>query len=118
MSKMFNFDPRFQHPFTCYVAGLTQSGKSHFVFKLISLSTTAIFSPPEETVWCYGEYQDAFPDRSDSVEFIEGLPDSNLLDGRQTLLIIDDIMSEIDSRVMKFFTKGSHHTNTNTIYIS
>ena len=118
MLKTFNFDQRFQHPFTCYVAGPTQSGKSHFVFKLISLSTTAIFPPPERTVWCYGEYQDAFRDRSDSMEFIEGLPDSNLLDGRRTLLIIDDLMSETDSRVTKLFTKGLHHKNASVIYIS
>ena len=118
MSKTFDFDPRFQQPFTCYVAGPTQSGKSHFVFKLISLSNTVIFPPPERTVWCYGEYQDAFRDWSDNVEFIGGLTDSNLLDGRRTLLIIDDLMSETDSRVTKLFTKGSHHKNASVIYIS
>ena len=104
MSKTFNFDPRFQHPSTCYVADPTQSGKSHFVFKLIGLSTTVIFPPPERTVWCYGECENAFRDWSDNVEFIEGLPDSNLLDGRRTLLIIDDLMSKTDSRVTKLFT--------------
>ena len=69
-------------------------------------------------MWCYGEYQDAFRDRSDSMEFIEGLPDSNFLDGRRTLLIIDELMSETDSRVTKLFTKGSHHKNASVIYIS
>ena len=118
MSKQFDFDPRFQHPFTCYIAGPTQSGKSHFVFKLIKLCSVAIFPPPERIVWCYGEYQKAFSDRSGDVEFVEGLPDSSLLDGRRTLLIIDDLMSETDSRVTNLFTKGSHHKNASVIYIS
>ena len=34
------------------------------------------------------------------------------------LLIIDDLMSETDSRVTKLFTKGSHHKNASVIYIS
>ena len=33
-------------------------------------------------------------------------------------LIIDDLMSETDSRVTKLFTKGSHHKNASVIYIS
>ena len=81
MLKTFIFDPRFQHPFMCYVAGPTPSGRSHFVFKLINLSTTAIFPPLEQTVWCYGEYQTAFRDHSNSVEFIKGFPDNYLFDG-------------------------------------
>ena len=44
----------------------------------------------------------------------------NILDvGKKgTLLIIDDLMSETDSRVTKIFTKGSHHLNCSEIYIS
>ena len=33
-------------------------------------------------------------------------------------MIIDDLMSKTDSRVTKLFTKGSHHTNASSIYIS
>ena len=79
MSKQFDFDPRFQHPFT----GPTQFGKSHFVFQIIDLCSVAIFLPPERIVWCYGEYQKTFSDRSGDVEFVEDLPDATLLDGRR-----------------------------------
>ena len=44
----------------------------------------------------------------------------NILDGgkKRMLLIIDDFMSETDTRVTKIFTKGSHHLNCSVIYIS
>jgi len=41
-----------------------------------------------------------------------------MLDGKRTLLIIDDLMAETDSRITKLFTKGSHHKNTSIVYIS
>ena len=34
------------------------------------------------------------------------------------LLIINDLMSETDTRVTKIFSKGSHHLNCSMIYIS
>ena len=86
MSKHFYFDSRFQHPFTSYIAGPTQSGKPFFVFELIDFRSVAIFPPPERIVWCYGEYHDAsFCHRSDKVEFVEGLTDVTLLDSRRIL---------------------------------
>ena len=69
-------------------------------------------------MWCYGEYQKAFSNRSNDVEFVDGLPDFSLLDGRRTLLIIDDLMFETDARVTNLCTKGSHHKNASVIYIS
>jgi hypothetical protein len=53
-----------------------------------------------------------------AVEFHEGIPDSSMLDGRRTLLIIDDLMAETDGRVTNIFTKGSHHKNASVVYIS
>jgi hypothetical protein len=41
-----------------------------------------------------------------------------MLDGRRTLLIIDDLMAETDGRVTNIFTKGSHHKNASVVYIS
>jgi len=70
-------------------------------------------------VWYYGSHQpDLFRELGDKVEFIEGIPNTELLDGRRTLLIIDDLMSETDGRITKLFTKGSHHMNTSVVYIS
>ena len=118
IERQVEFDPRLKHPFTCMVVGPTQCGKTRFVLELIRRSRS-IHPPPERIVWCFGCYQDLF--RSvDGVEFVEGVPDMNILDGgkKRTLLIIDDLMSETDSRVTKIFTKGSHHLNCSVIYIS
>ena len=118
MERQVEFDPRLKHPFTCIVVGPTQCGKTRFVLELIRRSRS-IHPSPERIVWCFGCYQDLFRN-VDDVEFVEGVPDMNILDGgkKRTLLIIDDLMSETDSRVTKIFTKGSHYLKCSVIYIS
>ena len=118
MERQAEFDPRLKHPFTCMVVGPTQCGKTCFVLELIHRSRS-IHPSPERIIWCFGCYQDLFRNVND-VEFVEGVPDMNILDGgkKRTLLITDDLMSETDSRVTKIFTKWSHHLNGSVIYIS
>ena len=121
--RHFDFDPSLLHPFTAMVVGPTQCGKTQFVLKMLRCASSFIHPPPERIVWCYGCYQDAFRslchDDSCNIEFHEGLPDVDMLDGcKRTLMIIDDLMSETDSRVTNIFTKGSHHKNASVVYIS
>ncbi len=43
---------------------------------------------------------------SSKIEFVDGLPDPKRLDGKtRTLLVLDDLMEETDSRVTVLFTK-------------
>lgn len=84
-----------------------------------------IQGPPENIIWCYGEYQPTYSELSKDIpyiKFIEGFPDevvSNLDTSKRNLIIIDDLMSEIgnDKRVTALFTKGSHHKNLSVILI-
>ena len=78
-----------------------------------------VMSPiPEEIVYCYGEWQNGYTDMGVKVEFHEGLPKSDKwTDGKRRLVIIDDLMSEVDSSVTRLFTKGSHHRNLSIIFI-
>ncbi len=122
---VFDFDLSLRHPFTAMVVGPTQCGKTQLVLRILKCASTYICPPPERIVWCYGCYQDAFRDMRNvageecRIEFHEGLPDADaVLDGRRTLLIIDDLMSETDTRVTNIFTKGSHHKNASVLYIS
>ena len=102
-------DPRFMHPFTAIIAGLSQSGKSMFCMRLISNARECIAPPPERIVYCYSVYQPLF-DQYPNVEFVERLPDLNMLDGvKRTLLITDDLMHETNETVSKLFTRESHH---------
>ena len=88
-----------------------------FVKSLLSKCQDAIYPPPEQIVWCYGEWQHGY-EALKGVEFVEGLPQMERFDGqKRTLLIIDDLMSEADDRVSNLFTKKSHHCNISVIYI-
>ena len=66
-------DVRLQHPFTCTIAGPTQSGKTQFVVRLIKHANELRTLPPENIVYCYGEFQPLFA-KLPGVEFHEGLP--------------------------------------------
>ena len=114
-------DTRWKHPFTCMVAGPTSCGKTEFVSRLLRHAQEKIDPPPDKVLWFYGEWQDAYAKLKDElqVEFIEGLPDPNMLDPQhRNLAVVDDLLSETDARVTKLFTKGSHHRNTSVIFIS
>ena len=71
-----------QHPFTCIVAGCTQSGKTVWVKKLLENAKTTISPPPERIIWCYGQWQPMY------VEMIKTIPGIELNEG---------IPSDIDS---------------------
>ena len=100
------------------VVGPTKCGKTQFLHNLIRRSSS-IHPPPERMVRCFGCYQDLFR-TVDGIEILESVPGMNILDGdkRRTLLIIDDLVSETDTRMTKIFTKGSHHLNCSMIYLS
>ena len=86
-----DMDTRWQHPFTCIVAGPTGCGKTTFVARLLRNAAAMIDPPPERITWYYGEWQAAY---------------ENL-----------DLMAETDGRVTNLFTKKSHHSNTSVIYL-
>ena len=105
-----------QHPFTCIVSGPTGSGKSVFTLKLIEHAQQIITPPPERIMYCYGEYQKVL-DNYSNVESHDGLPDLITFDGKsRTLLVLDDLMTNTDDRVVDFFTKISHHRNLSVVY--
>ena len=104
-------DSRLAHPFTCIVSGSTGSGKSVFTLKLIEHAQEIISPPPESILCCYGEYQKIF-DNYPGVEFHDGLPDVSSFDGKKRMiLVMDDLMTSTDDRVVDIFTKISHHRN-------
>jgi hypothetical protein len=111
-------DVRLKHAFTCTVAGPTSSGKTWFVFRLIKHVESMKTPPPENIVYCYGEFQPTFAEFP-AIEFQEGLPSVDQFDGRQrVLLIIDDLMNEADQNVCNLFTKLSHHRNVSVVFIT
>ena len=52
------------------------------------------------------------------VEFVDGLQDPNTFRPEtRTLVVLDNLMAETDSRVTILFTKNSHHCNTSVVYL-
>ena len=87
------------------VSGATKSGKTWWVYRLLS-ERVGMFvpNPPSSILYCYGVYQPLFDDMKmtfgDDIRFVEGLPSSedvdNLtLDGRHHIIILDDVMQKV-----------------------
>ena len=109
---------RLAHPFSCIVSGPTGSGKSVFTLKLIEHAQEIISPPPERILFCYGEYQKIF-DNYLGVEFHDGLPEvSSFYGKKRTLLVMDDLMTSTDDRVVDIFTKISHPRNLSVVYLT
>ena len=111
-------DPRWQHPFTCIVAGPTGRGKTTFVARLLRNASEMIDPPPERVTWYYGIWQAGYKNLDiPNMRMEEGLPQSFDNDGKRGLVVLDDLMAETDERVTNLFTKKSHHSNTSVIYL-
>ena len=110
-------DPRWQHPFTCLVAGPTGSGKTRWVMNFINNISEMMQPSASRIIYSYGEWQPSYKTLPTGVELQDGM--SNIAEYYQepTLLIIDDQMDEVNKNVMRLFTKGSHHRNISIIYI-
>jgi hypothetical protein len=116
-----------QHPFTCIVAGCTQSGKTVWVKSLLENAQKTISPPPQRIIWCYGQWQPSYFDMLRTIpeiEFNKGIPEDidkvDYLDiSKRNLIIRDDLVAQSskDKRIADLFTKGSHHRNLSIIYI-
>ena len=58
-------------------------------------------------------------DNYSNVEFHDGLPDLITFHGKsRTLLVLDDLNTITDDRVVDLFTKISHHRNLSVVYLT
>jgi hypothetical protein len=113
-------DSVFIHPFTCIIAGVTQSGKTQFVMNLIKNKTSLINPIPQNIVYSYSESQPAYSNVvANDVKFIHGM-DFALDECQRTLLIIDDQMTDTmkDKNVQELFIRGVHHRNVSVILLN
>ena len=108
----------FKHLFSCLIAGLSQSGKTTFVERLITHRKEMIHPVPKAIIWHYSKFQLAYEKMSNEVTFKKGVPaDTQLKSYGGKLDIIDDLMSEMHSVSSDILTKHVHHYNMSVIYI-
>ena len=118
---------RFEHPFTCMIAGMTGSGKTAWARSLLQKASEAICLPPERIIWCYSQWQSAYTEILVAmlhIEFVKGIPtaleqDSYLDVNKRNLIVFDDQMIDAskDKRIANLFTRGSYNRSLSVIYI-
>ena len=102
------------------IAGGTGSGKTFLVSYMLQHLSDLYDKIPKKIYVCYSRDQNLYDSFSEltsvPIEFIQGLP-QNLVTEPGSLLIIDDLQSE-SALISHWFTKSSHHYNTNVIFIT
>ena len=91
-----------QHPFTCIVAGCTQSGKTVWVKKLLENAKTTISPPPERIIRCYGQWQPMYLEMIKIIPGIElnecipsDIDSDEFLDvSTRNRMVLDDLMTQ------------------------
>ena len=88
------------------VAGSSGSGKTEFVKCLIDNMQSMIVPPLKKVTWYYGIWQNGYERMQPEVAFVSGLNGLGDADGSDPLLVVvDDLMNEMDDRVLDMFTK-------------
>lgn len=120
MKEILPIDVQLKHPFTMMVVGPTMCGKTEWVSKLIEHKASLIYPPPVRVVWSYKTWQSAYYRLSNihNVTFIQGMEINFTENKTPTLLIIDDQMSDVNDKVVDWFTRGCHHDNISLIFIA
>lgn len=109
-----------KHPFSMMVIGPSMCGKTEWVSKLIEHRNSIINPPPMKIIWSYKTWQSAYDRLSKihNVTFIQGM-EINFTDNKiPTLVIIDDQMSDVNDKVVDWFTRGCHHDNISLVFIT
>ena len=106
---------QFVHPFSMVVNGPSGCGKTEWIKQFID--SDMIQNGPDRILWCYSKWQDSYS-LMRGVEFVEGLSGLAQLDTSQrTLVILDDLMTDMDKRVMDLFVRGRHN-NFSVIFVT
>lgn len=114
----------FIHPFTCLIAGPTQSGKTTFIKDIIVFNKILIKPSPQKIIYCYRKWQPMYDQLKNSIEYLEfceNIYNIDLIDSStNTLIIFDDLMNECenDKSILELFTVDSHHKNISVFFLS
>lgn len=103
------------HPSNICVVGPSGSGKTSFVLNLI---VNQMFTPfPRDIYYLYNIHQDFMKDFP-QIKFVQGMDLSVIEDdGKDKLLIIDDLMLEMNKELGEHFICRTRHLKCSTIFL-
>lgn len=116
------YDVRFKHNACMMVAGPSYAGKTVFLDKLIQHRHILFDEPLKNVYWFYGVEQPLFHRklREEGIILEEGLPKSFEAIKPYSMIIMDDLMSEIphSKAVTSLFTRIAHHRHCFVIMVT
>ena len=106
-------------PATICISGPSGSGKSCLVRKIIQNLDKTFDRVPTQIIYCYSIFQPLFEVMKKEsplpIEFVHELPE-DLVPKPRTLLILDDLQNSAKI-IADYFTKISHHCDTDVVYL-
>lgn len=118
---------KLRHPFNCFVAGSSGSGKTVLIRNILKNWNDAFHNLPTnsqlEVTWIYGQQQPLYkiPIKNNvNVKYTNKFPTYSQLEvSRPHIIVIDDLMNELanNETLASLFTKGSHHLNISVFFI-
>ena len=117
---------KFESPSTWIISGMTGSGKSSWLYKLLKQKQAMFQDPPKKIIYCYSIWTKLFDDmeRDLDIDFVQGMPCPDkikeIFDGEHHIICLDDLQHEVaNSReAEKLFTQLSHHNNLSVVYLN
>ena len=115
-------DLKFKIPFGMIISGPSNSGKTHFLLKLLKYSEQLFKPIPKTILYVYGEYHSFIPElESEGIRICAGMPTDDMLSElpRPFLLVLDDLMLIVrENTLSELFTKKAHHQNFGVIFVT
>lgn len=127
MISQDSVDASIKHPSTIIIAGQSGSGKSYFTRELLMNKYTLSPNPPKRVVFVYKEWQPLYDKmKKEKIvdEFICGMPNDddikkvmNKYKDVGSIMVFDDLMSDIGKTMSNCFTVYSHHLNCTVVLL-
>lgn len=124
-------DARFKTPFNCIISGSSKTGKTTFVYNLLTVRNTIFTKNPDNVILFFKHEQDIYKQMlelklvDEVISIDEGFTFDNIIakvnpykDKNGSLLIIDDAMTDIGNDFEQLFTNLSHHQNCSVIFLT
>lgn len=107
-------DTKIPFPVRCLVAGASSSGKSTLVFRILR-ERRSLFNTEHEidVIYCLPRGNSIeipqFIKDDKKIRFNEGIVNFEEINGKATIVILDDCLSNLDESLINSFCRFSHH---------